>query len=325
MNKRLAILMFALMTAAAAAGQQLPIYSQYLYNKFLINPSVAGSEGFTSVNLTAREQWVGYSGAPRTFSVSAHGRMMKRSFSIKKDKSGSSFRPSTKGRVGLGGYVFSDKNGLISRTGFQATYAYHLWLRNSTQLSMGLALTGYHFKIDESEIDFEDPDEPWFNDELRRGMFVPDMSFGVQIENSNYSFGFSIDQLFEGTAKIANSAYRNFDVERHYYLFGTYSFFQGTRSEIQPSLLFVTTEQFNPVADIGVTYKYDDTFWGGLSYRTAGAIIVNFGVRWNKIHFGYAFDFTTQEIQRLTWGTHEISIAAKFGDATRKYRYQDRY
>ncbi len=57
MKKRLAILIISILTAASAAGQQLPIYSQYLYNKFLINPAVAGSEGFTSVNLTARGPW----------------------------------------------------------------------------------------------------------------------------------------------------------------------------------------------------------------------------------------------------------------------------
>ena len=44
----------------------LPLYSQYLYNKFLINPAHAGSDGYTSLNLTVREQWVGYAGAPRT-------------------------------------------------------------------------------------------------------------------------------------------------------------------------------------------------------------------------------------------------------------------
>ena len=40
-------------------SQQLPVYSQYMMNKFLINPAVAGSEGYTSFNLTAREQWIG--------------------------------------------------------------------------------------------------------------------------------------------------------------------------------------------------------------------------------------------------------------------------
>jgi len=41
--------------------------------------------------------------------------------------------------------------------------------------------------------------------------------------------------------------------------------------------------------------------------------------------FGYAFDFTLQKIQRITYGTHEITLAMKFGDNTRRYRWLDRY
>jgi type IX secretion system PorP/SprF family membrane protein len=177
-------------------GQQLPLYSQYLYNKFLINPAVAGSDGYTSINLTAREQWVGYYGAPRTFSFSAQTRMLKKSYILKQSNvRRNSYRPKTDGKVGLGGYIFSDKNGLIQRTGFQASYAYHMWLQNSTQFSMGLAFTGYHYKINDKEINFEDPDEPLLNDNLRRGIFVPDVSFGAYLLNADFSIGFSADQL----------------------------------------------------------------------------------------------------------------------------------
>ena len=81
------------------------------------------------------------------------------------------YRPKSDGKVGLGGYIFNDKNGLVQRTGFQFSYAYHMWLRKETQLSMGLALTGYHYKINEKEINFEDPNEPWLNNDLRQRDF----------------------------------------------------------------------------------------------------------------------------------------------------------
>ena len=111
-------------------GQQLPLFSQYLYNKYLINAAVAGSDGYTSISLTAREQWVGYAGAPRTFSFSWQTRMLKKSYILRQTRvKREAFRPKSDGKVGLGGYVFSDKNGLIQRTGFQISYAYHIWLR----------------------------------------------------------------------------------------------------------------------------------------------------------------------------------------------------
>ena len=325
--RRLAfILSFFLIATGFAAGQQLPIYSQYLYNKFLINPAVAGSDGYTSFNLTAREQWVGYSGAPRTFSFSAQTRMLKRSYVLKQTNARRQvYRPKSDGRVGLGAYIFSDKNGLIKRTGLQFSYSYHMWLRNTTQLSMGLAFTGYHYKIDETEINFEDPNEPWMNNNLRRGMFVPDAAFGIYLLNAKFSAGFSADQLFEGSAKIGNEAYQYFRMNRHYYLFGSYYFELNSYSELQPSLLFMMSEQFRPQADIGLTYIYDKGFWAGLTYRTSGAIITNVGIKYNNAFIGYAFDFTLQEIQRITYGTHEITIALKFGDSARRYRWLDRY
>ena len=39
-------------------GQQLPLYTQYIQNGFMINPAMAGHDGFTSFNTTARQQWL---------------------------------------------------------------------------------------------------------------------------------------------------------------------------------------------------------------------------------------------------------------------------
>jgi type IX secretion system PorP/SprF family membrane protein len=252
-------------------GQQLPLFSQYLYNKFLINPAVAGSDGYTSVSLTAREQWVGYSGAPRTFSFSWQTRMLKKSFILKQTRvKRAVYRPKSDGRVGFGGYIFSDKNGLIQRTGFQVAYAYHMWLQKNTQLSFGLAFTGYYYKIDETQINFEDPNEPWLNNNLRRGIFVPDLTFGVYLLNANYSLGFSADQLTEASAKIGGPAYKNFSMSRQYYLFGSYDFSLSGNTIIQPSFLLKMSEQIKPQADIGATYIYNQGFGSGWLTGQAG-------------------------------------------------------
>lgn len=324
--RRATFILIFIIISASLSGQQLPIYSQYLYNKFLINPAVAGSDGYTSISMSAREQWIGYSGAPRTVSVSMQTRMLKKGYRIKKTGSNKQvFKPKSDGKVGLGGYVFNDKNGLIQRTGFQLSYAYHMWLKKETQLSMGLGFTGYHFRINEEEIDFEDPNEPWLNSDLRRGIFVPDVTFGMHLLNARYSFGFSAAQLFEASAKVGSDAYNNYKVDRHYYLFGSYDFSSGARNIIQPSFLIKMSEQLKPQADIGATYIFNEDFWTGLAFRTSGAIITTVGVKYQNIYIGYAFDFTLQEIQRVTYGTHELNFAIKFGDNKRKYRWLDRY
>ncbi len=112
---------------------------------------------------------------------------------------------------------------------------------------------------------------------------------------------------------------------RQYYLFGSYDFSQGNNIIIQPSFLLKMSEQLRPQLDVGATYIYNQGFWAGLAYRTSGALIANIGVKYQNIFFGYAFDFTMQEIQRITYGTHELTVALKFGDNSRRYRWLDRY
>jgi len=331
--KRLILFFACILFTHLAFSQQLPIYSQYLYNKFLINPAHAGSDGLTSYNITAREQWVGYSGAPRTFSVSGQTRILKKKYRLRQNiLDNTVYVPKTEGKVGFGGYIFSDRNGLVQRTGFQTAYSYHLWLEDYTQISMGLAFTGYHYKINVNEASFEETSEPLLSDKLRRGVFIPDVDFGIYILNPRYEVGFSALQLTGATAKLGNNAYKNYWMDRHYYMFGSLSLSSGVKAEIKPSVLFKMSEQIKPQADIGLTYIYDNEFWAGISYRTGSSIITNIGMKYvnsrvkmASMYFGYSFDFTLNKIQRVTYGTHEIIIALKLGDSAKRFRWRDRY
>jgi type IX secretion system PorP/SprF family membrane protein len=324
--KRLIYISVLILWGCIANAQQLPIFSQYLYNKFLINPAVAGSDGYTSFNLTAREQWVGYYGAPQTFAFSFQTRLLKQKYAIRATTAKKRYnRPKTDGKVGLGGFVFSDRNGLMQRTGFQFSYSYHLWIQSNTQLSMGLAFTGYHLNIDSKQINFADNNEPWLSNELRKGVFIPDAAAGIYLLNAKYNAGISFDQLFGAALKIGDAAFDKFKMARQMNIFGSYILEAGKYNEFQPSILFRMSTQLKPQADIGMTYIFKQAFWAGLNYRTSGAMIANIGVKYQNLWFGYSVDFTLQEIQRLTYGTHELTIALRFGDNSRRYRWLDRY
>jgi hypothetical protein len=119
---------------------------------------------------------------------------------------------------------------------------------------------------------------------------------------------------------------------RHYYIFGSYNFSTGVKTQIEPSMLVKISEQLLPQADFGVTYIYNQSFWTGLTYRTSGALIANIRFKYisakiknSTLFFGYAFDFTSNKIQSVTYGTHEITVALKFGDSSKRFRWLDRY
>ena len=134
-------------------AQQVPMYSQYIMNGFLINPSLTGRDGASTVNLTVREQWLGVKGGPSTYAASFQTALQENgTFGRSRSGRHRASRPSKTGRVGIGGYLFNDNNGIIRRTGFQSNYAYHIPmgknLRGSRdQLSFGLSLVGYQFAI----------------------------------------------------------------------------------------------------------------------------------------------------------------------------------
>src|SRR5664279_2303176 len=135
-----------------AFSQQVPMYSQYIMNGFLINPSFAGRDGYTTVNLTVREQWVGMAGAPSTYAASFQTRILKDSYISKSTSVRKKFvKPTRGGKVGLGGYLFNDNNGIMRRTGGQVSYAYHIAMGRTdgipNDLSFGLAMTAYQFNV----------------------------------------------------------------------------------------------------------------------------------------------------------------------------------
>ena len=325
MKKIHVVAILLLIFTAGLKAQQLPLYSQYMFNKFLINPAVAGSDGYTSINLTAREQWIGIDNSPKTHSLSYQTRILKRSYIIKtKSVKRKTFKPSTEGRVGVGGYVFDDRNGLVSRTGFQLTYAYHIWL-DETQLSFGLSGTAFQFRINDEKLKFYDQSEPLLSGDLRKTIFVPDANFGVYLLNSRYHVGFSVAQLFQSYLKVGNAGLSDYRMLRHYYLSGGYIFPLQNEFFLEPSILIKTTEELLYQIDINAKVQYKTDYWIGLSYRTAGAVVLLAGVRLDKFYFGYAFDYTLSSIMKHSIGSHEFMMAVKFGDSARRYRWLDRY
>lgn len=306
-------------------SQQVPLYSQYMMNGFLLNPAVAGSEGYTAINITAREQWLGLTDAPKTHAISGQTRLLKNSFisrnaSVKRRQR----MASRSGRVGLGGYIFNDRNGPLDRTGIQLSYAYHIRFRAS-QLSFGLAGIAYQFSIDEDKIRLEEEgDELYMN--ASKSVFIPDASAGVYFSTPTFYVGFSASQLFQSSLILGESKrYASYKMKRYYYLTAGYDFIINDFLTIEPSILFKANESMTWQADFNSKFIFQDEYWGGISYRTGGALIFMGGVKVDKFIFGYAFDYTLSSIMKRTYGSHEFMIAVLFGDNARRYRWLNRY
>ena len=61
-----AVLLLFLTFNISAYAQQDPLFSQYMFNKLVVNPAYAGSREVFTADLLNRYQWVGIEGAPKT-------------------------------------------------------------------------------------------------------------------------------------------------------------------------------------------------------------------------------------------------------------------
>jgi type IX secretion system PorP/SprF family membrane protein len=311
-----------------AFAQQVPMYSQYIMNGFLINPSLAGRDGYTSINLTVREQWVGMAGAPNTYAASFQTRILRDSYISKSTKVRKKIvRPTKGGRVGLGGYVFNDNNGIMRRTGVQAAYAYHIPIGQSDllvkNLSFGLALTAYQFAVNTNGLIYN-TDDPYLNS-YDRSVFIPDFNFGTSFTTPKFYVGFAMSNLFRGSLMFADTTQRT--ELGHYFLTGGIKFTLADNWHLEPSVLIKSSDMFfkSIQADITSRIYYKNDYWAGLSWRTNDAIIMMVGFKVDKFYFAYAFDAALTDIRKQSLGTHEITLALKFGESPRRYRWINAY
>lgn len=316
-------------------GQQDAYYSQYKLNAFLINPAVAGYDGYRTISLISREQWIGLPGAPRTNAFSAQTRIMRNSFISRNTHVRRNRKPgTTKGRVGVGAFIYNDHVGLIDRTGVQITYAYHIPL-NLSQLSFGLSLNTYQFRINADKIQVNDPQDNLV-DASRRGIFIPDANFGVYYTTATYYVGFSASDLAQSSLKISSGNTVDYKITRNYYLMGGYQFpLDGGRYIrrpmgksgliLEPNMLLKVSEKGAVQIDLGARLLFNDKYWGGINYRTPNTIVVMGGVKLDKFYVGYAFDANFSPIMTHTFGSHEISVVYKFGDNVRRFRWLNQF
>lgn len=330
MRKLLFIFSILIVNCAIGFSQQ-SIYSQYVMNEFILNPAVAGIDGMTTINFTARKQWAGWENSPTIFSSSVSTRLLKTNNAVQNRFYGpNKFKRGSSGRVGIGASLLNDKNGAVSRTGINLSYAYHIFIDNS-QLSFGMSFLMQQFKIDGELARFADDNSTVDPSEilLNKSTYIPDAAFGMNFTSKHFNVGFSAFQLFQSPVKFGNvEAISNDFKQVRYYLFnGLYHNIMrdSPEWEYETSVLIRTTENFQPNADFSMRFIYKKEYWAGLSFRTSKDFIILMGLKLNRFYFGYSFDYGFNEISRFTYGSHEILLALKLGDSTRRYRYWERY
>lgn len=292
--KRIFIALVLIACGYFAKAQQLPQYSQYMINDYILNPAITGTRDYYEVKANNRYQWIGIDDAPRTYILSVHG-------------------PNKTKPMGLGGAIFSDVTGPTSRVGAYMSYAYHLKLTEKMKLSMGLSFGVLQFKIDGTKITLREDGDPALTNAVQ-SVVTPDATFGLHLYGEKGYFGISAPQLigqkikfFEAQDPLLST------MARHYMAMGGYTFDLGENFNVQPSFLLKYVAPVPMQIDLGAKISYRDQVWIGGAYRFKDAFSALVGFTVNKnLSFGYSYDMSTSNIKNYSSGTHEVMIAARF-------------
>jgi len=300
MKKYIAFLCFFFFTIIASAQQEAQ-FSHNMFNNMAINPGYAGNKDAICATLLARQQWVGFKdpdgnkGAPQTYLVSIDGAVNAL-------------------HGGLGLTIIQDQLGFEKNMDVKLAYAYRLVLDDGT-LGIGAQVGFFNKKIDFAKFKPIDTTDPLLMNGGEQSNMAADFAFGAfySIPNKLY-VGLSASQL--AASKITYSSQLAKPTHaRHYYLSAGYYYPipSNPSFELEPSIL-IKSDFASTQFDINTLVKYNNQFWGGVSYRATDAIVILLGMNWKNFHFGYSYDVTTSALgaNGRSSGSHEVMIGYCF-------------
>jgi len=275
----------------ALFGQQMPLYSQYMLNDFVINPAVAGTKSFSPLRLNVRSQWAGLGpSAPQTNTLSFHA-------------------PLNDGEMGLGGVVFQEKTGPYSQFGLIFSYAFHVKTSaySSNRISFGISGLLTQHSLNQDELEFKNPDPDFEGGIVSK--LVPDATFGVMLHSADFFASLSVHQLFESVFREGSpNFFGDNEQVRHYMASSGFKIHVNKNLFFEPSV-FIKTIETGPVQfDFNSRLVVNKKFWSGVSIRSSKSLVALVGMDIGQLHLGYGFDFSFSSISSSTSGSHEISL-----------------
>jgi type IX secretion system PorP/SprF family membrane protein len=281
----------------AAISQQLPIYTQYFWNDYVINPAFTGTSNFSPIQAGVRNQWTGFKGAPATYTLGGH-------------------TSSKSNNMGLGGMIFlDDMGGAIQQTGLMLNYSYFLTLNERSKLSFGLAGILNQYSYDGTNISAQSSNDPSLYSNSKA--LAPDMNLGIAyILDDKLKLGVSAHQLIQYRIKKWNDMNMNIDAQnklvRHYNFTASYLAEVTDKIEVEPYTMLRATF-INPIQfDLGARVIYDKNFYAGIGYRYQDAFCIMIGTTYNNFSLGYSYDVTTSKLRNYSTGTHEVVLGYRF-------------
>lgn len=286
------IIAIALFSCTVGVAQQLPQFTQYMYNTISINPAYAGSREALSIVGLHRSQWVGFDGGPQTQTLSIH-------------------TPLRNDRIGLGLSFIDDDLGPENYSYLYGDFSYTIPTGTQGKLAFGLkaGFTGYSLDADFRQSQDFDPSIRGIEDR-----WTPNIGLGLFWHTNKWYLGLSAPRVLN-TDRNTEDGFEALE-RLSYYFTGGYVFDLSKSIKFKPSYLVKATNGAPVSYDLTANFLFNEKFWLGGSYRvneSTGAFggFVDFQVS-RQLRVGYAYEKPNSDINNYSNGTHEVLLIYEF-------------
>ncbi len=321
--------MLSLMVVGFSYSQQMPQYSQYLRNQFMVNPAAAGVYDFVDVTIGGRWQWVGFGDEPRTAYLSVTSPLSKRP----KPRYNPALRTSNgpvrnpeiktgKFKHAIGGQLVADQYGAFRKMQLAATYALHLPLSKNFNLSFGarVGLSNNTFLQDKAQVlNMVDQTQGYVDETYdnfvknQSSKYILDIDAGLYLYSNRMFFGIAADRLSKDFVEFGSGT-ANFNNQMHYTATAGVKFPLNDNLTLTPALLAKLMSPAPLSIDGSLQLEYKEWLWTAFTYRHKDAVVGMVGLNISqRFKFGYSYDFSLSKFRTLSSGGHEIVLGLMLG------------
>lgn len=312
-------------------AQQVPQYSQYLRNQYMVNPAAAGVYDFLDVTVSGRWQWVGFDNSPKTAYVSGTmvlGKFMRPrynpSFRVSQGPVRNPQIKTGKLKHAIGGQILADQYGAFRRMNVSGTYAIHIPLSQKFNLSFGtkIGLSNNAFLQDKAVVlNQQDPFAVYSGgdagyDEFVAGQsnkFIMDIGAGMYLYSRKMFVGISSDHLSKDFVEFGSGT-ANFNTQMHFNVTAGVKLPISDDLTIMPAILLKYMNPAPVSIEGSCLFEYKEWLWAGFSYRHSDAVIGMVGMNVSqKMKLGYSYDFSLSRFNTVSTGSHEIVLGLMLG------------
>lgn len=293
MKKSIILSTALLLSGFAGFSQQTVRFSNYLFNKMIINPAAAGSNDYVEVLGSYKKQWVGFNGSPQTMFLSVDGSTWDR-------------------RLGVGLQVVNDQTGALNQTGVVGNLATRVRVADNKWLSLGFSSGWFRNTMNGNQLVYPDPNEIAIPS-ATTSINLVDFKAGIYYKDEVNFGGISVFNIFKPRLNYTGISRSNEGVlGRHLYIFGGRVFAINQDFAVIPSVLVkvAKTGYSQNQADLNAKLSYKGQIGLGFSYRNRESIgVFAEYILSGQLRFGYSFDYNTNRLQNYQNGSHEIMVA----------------